>query len=108
MRVVPAFNELEDSKSRFSLSLEAMLDEQLAFERCVEADLRWFGRANSSSTGCGIGLNILAVVRGEVTDVFRGRRRRRCELSVRRWFPEMFVKDRCAAAAGDVPGDTSA
>jgi hypothetical protein len=37
MRIIPALNELEDGESCFALSLEAMLDEQLALERRVEA-----------------------------------------------------------------------
>ena len=35
--IVPAFDELEDGERGFALRLEAMLHEQLALERCVEA-----------------------------------------------------------------------
>jgi len=37
MRVVPALDEVEDGESRFALSLEPMLHEQLALERRVKA-----------------------------------------------------------------------
>jgi hypothetical protein len=36
-RIIEALDEIEYSKARFARSLEAMLDEQLTFENCVEA-----------------------------------------------------------------------
>ncbi len=37
MRIIPALDEVEDGKLRFALGFESMLDQQFAFEHCVEA-----------------------------------------------------------------------
>ena len=37
MRVVPAFDEVEDSERSLTMCFEGMLHEKLTFERCIEA-----------------------------------------------------------------------